>query len=77
MSRRVTPSRTPFVIPTLLLVLALVSVGCARTSDPQAASPPTSGANEEVQNLTDVGQLQDAFNADEGSPRLVLILSPT
>ena len=30
-----------------------------------------------LNNLTDLNQLQEAFNADRGSPRLILLLSPT
>ncbi len=60
----------------LLLATALVVVACGAGG----SSPPTdpgAATSEQVRTLTDIAQLQDAFNADKGSVRLVLLLSPT
>ncbi len=43
----------------------------------RAAEAGSSTAGAPVPNLTDIGQLQAAFNAGEGSPRLIMLISPT
>jgi hypothetical protein len=58
----------------LLTVLAAIVVlaGCGG-SDEEESAPPAAG----IQELTSVGPLKEAFNADAGKTRLLLILSPT
>jgi hypothetical protein len=59
----------------LLTVLAaiLLLAGCGGSDLEEASAPPADGVRE----LTSVEPLREAFNADEGEARLVLILSPT
>jgi hypothetical protein len=54
------------VIPAV--VLALVVPAGSGLAQPKAASPP---------GLADIEQFQARFNQDAGTPRLVLLLSPT
>ena len=64
----------------LLLAAALVVVACGAvgsSSTPAPGAGTSVGTSGEVTNLTDVAQLRDSFNADTGSVRLVLLLSPT
>jgi hypothetical protein len=79
MSRR---GRLVFV-GACLLVFGLVVAGRSLSPLGQSHAPATPGPGAgrtgavTVTDLTDVGQLQDRFNADKGLPRLVLALSPT
>jgi hypothetical protein len=57
-------------IAALLVVLALAGCG-GSDSGPQSASAG------EIVALTGVEKLRDAFAADEGTARLLLVLSPT
>ena len=61
--------RAVVVVP--LAVAALVAAGCGG-SDAAAPVAPKRPAE-----LTTVDQLREAFEADEGVARLVLLLSPT
>lgn len=55
----------------VLLALALAVGACARASGGgEAPSAP-------VRQLASIGALQEAFNADAGATRLVLLISPT
>jgi hypothetical protein len=58
----------------LLTVLAgiVVLAGCGGSGEEEAASPAGG-----VQELASVEPLKEAFNADAGKTRLLLILSPT
>ena len=47
----------------------------ARLAPPKVITPDLSPVS--LNDLTDLSQLQAAFNADQGSPRLILLLSPT
>jgi hypothetical protein len=84
MSRR---ARLGFIAACLLafgLVAALTMRGTPSTGPSNktratvtlapGAVPPASLA---VTDLNDLGQLQTRFNADQGTPRLVLALAPT
>jgi hypothetical protein len=84
MSRR---GRLGFVAACLLafaLIAALVTWGPPSTG-PSSKTPATvtlaPGATRPaglaVSDLEDVGQLRARFNADQGTPRLVLALAPT
>jgi hypothetical protein len=84
MSRR---ARLGFVAVCLLafaLIAALITWGTPSTG-PSGKTPATvtlaPGASRPagltVTDLGDVGQLQARFNADQGAPRLVLVLAPT
>jgi hypothetical protein len=61
------------------LALAVIA-GAALISAPiratQTAAPAGSSSGALV-DLRDVGELRARFNADQGQPRLVLLLSPT
>jgi hypothetical protein len=84
MSRR---GRLGFIAACLLafaLIAALItwgppSIGTSSKAPPTVTlapgAPPPAGLA--VTDLHDVGQLQARFNADQGSPRLVLALAPT
>lgn len=52
----------------LAVVLALIVPAGRGLAQPQAATPP---------DLVDIGQFRARFNQDAGTPRLVLLLSPT
>jgi outer membrane biogenesis lipoprotein LolB len=58
---------------------ALLVVGCGGTTPPPAAtsSPSTGAKRATLPELTQIGQLQAAFAAHPGVPRLVILLSPT
>jgi hypothetical protein len=84
MSRR---ARLGFVAVCLLafaLIAALITWETP-SSGPSGKTPATvtlaPGASRPagltVTDLGDVGQLQARFNADQGAPRLVLVLAPT
>jgi len=63
-----------------LIALALVLGACTGndTGSPAHTSGPGSqGTQGPVRELTSIGALRDAFNADPGSTRLILIISPT
>lgn len=62
-------------ILALLLAAVLLVVGCSASGSSSTAAP--AGTSDQVKSLTDVAQLQDKFNEDKGSVRLVLLLSPT
>ena len=53
------------------LVLSLAALATLAGSPLAAAEPPT------LRNLSGLNEVRDAFNADAGKPRLVLLLSPT
>jgi hypothetical protein len=59
-----------------LVVVALCAIGLAGCSD---SDQGTSVASEpgKVTELTNVDTLKAAFHADDGKPRLLLLLSPT
>lgn len=71
------------LIPGLLIVVlgGAIAVSPARQYLPElgsrASESVASSPAAPVTNLTSVSQLQAAFNAGDGSPRLVLLLSPT
>jgi hypothetical protein len=57
----------------LLAVLAAATlIGCG--SENEQTAPPPDG---KLITLDNVGQLRAAFNRDQGTPRLVLVFSPT
>jgi hypothetical protein len=62
------------------LVLALVSSACVGSdadSDPRSSSPEQERTSAPVRELPSTETLRDAFNDDAGSPRLILLISPT
>jgi hypothetical protein len=70
--------------PTLLLIAVLIAVVTAQARNQtsyvsEAISRITEGPGTSVgvRDLSSVAQLQTQFNADEGRPRLILLLSPT
>jgi nitrous oxide reductase accessory protein NosL len=60
-------------LAVLLVVLAAATLAGCGSENEQTASP----GERKLITLDDVGQLRDAFNQDHGSPRLVLVFSPT
>lgn len=58
----------------LLLVLALMACRARPASESSATQAASSTT---LTDLESIEQLQTAFNADEGKPRLLLILAPT
>jgi ABC-type glycerol-3-phosphate transport system substrate-binding protein len=62
----------------LLLAVALVAGACGG-SDEDTPSPVADSAPAEqtLSDLTSVDQLKERFNADQGVPRLILLVSPT
>jgi hypothetical protein len=62
------------------LALALVSSACTgrgTDSDPRSSSPGQERTSAPVRELPSIETLRDAFNDDVGSPRLILLISPT
>jgi hypothetical protein len=59
-----------------LVVGVLVVAGCGGGSEPsaQVQQPP---ARKGLRDVSSVLQLRAAFNEDRGSPRLLVLLSPT
>jgi hypothetical protein len=58
----------------------MVSSACAGSgtdSDPRSSSPEQEQTSAPVRELTSIETLRDAFNDDVGSPRLILLISPT
>jgi hypothetical protein len=67
------------VLAGLLAVSVLAAAGCSGGDGGgggPAASPPAA-AGAQLQDVAGVLDLRAAFNADEGRPRLLLLLSPT
>jgi hypothetical protein len=58
------------VASLLLIVAALVAAGCGSEGD-------NAGGSGRLTVLSNVAPVEEAFNADKGHARLVLILSPT
>jgi hypothetical protein len=55
-----------------IVVLVVAGCGGSDAAPPEAQDPPSS-----VRDLESVDPLKEAFNADAGRSRLLLILSPT
>ena len=63
-----------------LLAAALAIAGCGGGGSTDGAAPATPFSEREgvrLTNLTSVEQLRTRFNDDRGTPRLILLLSPT
>jgi len=58
----------------LLAVAALLGVAGCGGDDTESEAAAGSG---ELRDVSSVGVVADAFDADAGTPRLVLLLSPT
>lgn len=71
------------LIPGVLIVIlgGAIAVSPARQYLPELGSRVTESVASlpaaSVTDVTNISQLRAAFNADEGSPRLVVLLSPT
>lgn len=67
------------LIGLFAIVLVLVGALAARTGYPAevASRFAEKGPQATLTDLKDLGQLQAAFNEASGSPRLILLLSPT
>ena len=57
----------------LLLLLAIALAGCGGSDAPDEAVPQSDG----IRDLDNVLALRSDFEADKGSTRLVVLLSPT
>ncbi len=62
----------------LLAVVALAVAGCGGSDDdmPRRVAEPAAG-EPTLTDLTSIDQLRTRFNADQGVPRLILLVSPT
>ncbi len=58
-----------------LIGLALVASTCTKGTGSSGAGDQ--GTSTPVRELTSIATLQDAFNADTGATRLILLVSPT
>jgi hypothetical protein len=71
------------VVVLVVCSAVLLAAGCgsgtrARSPERTATSPPSNGGKGDgLPELTDIRQLQAAFDAHPGVPRLVILLSPT
>ena len=57
----------------LLLLLAVAVAGCGGSEAPEQAAAPSDG----IRDLDNVLALRADFEADKGSTRLIVLLSPT
>ena len=72
--------RLDWVLVASGLALALISSACSGTdadSDPGSSPPGQEPTSAPVRELTSIETLRDAFNDDVGTPRLILLISPT
>ena len=71
----------PLATSVLALVAAALAIaGCGGGGSTDGATPATSSSERDGVRLTDltsVEQLRTRFNDDRGTPRLILLLSPT
>ena len=70
--------RRPALI--VLLAAALAAAGCGGGEGDETGAPATRSSERDDAQLTDltsVEQLRSRFNADRGTPRLILLLAPT
>lgn len=77
-TRRVRRLRGALVLS--VLTLALVSSACTGNgtdSEPRSSPSAKQGTSAPVRELPSIETLRDAFNDDVGSPRLILLISPT
>jgi hypothetical protein len=58
-----------------LLLVALVVAGCGGGGDEGGGE--TRRAAPQLADLTSVDQLRERFNADQGVPRLIVLVAPT
>lgn len=58
-----------------VVLVALVAAGCGGSEEdmPRRVTP----AEPTLTDLTSIDQLRERFNADQGVPRLILLVSPT
>jgi hypothetical protein len=56
------------------LCVALLAAGCGGNNQSSSSS---GSAKPGITELENIGQLRNAFNAHQGIPRLVVLLSPT
>lgn len=59
-----------------VLLAALLLAGCGGSDDEQA-SGDKAAAEPQLADLTSVAELKRRFNADEGVPRLIVLVAPT
>ena len=60
-----------------LVLLAAIPLGCSQASGNQGSGQRQDEPTTSLEDLQDVAQLQTMFNKDAGTPRLILLLSPT
>ena len=63
------------LVAAAVAVVAVLVAGCGGSSEPD--SRPVPATTGDVADLKTVDDVRDAFAAAEGSPRLLLLLSPT
>lgn len=59
----------------LICTAALLLAGCGGGA--HTRSPGAGSTSDAVRELTSIGQLRAAFDAHQGLPRLIVLLSPT
>lgn len=65
-------------IATVFAFLLLLTTACGSSSDPAPIEPTFGpGARAELIDIEGIADLKQRFNGAEGTPRLVLLLSPT
>ena len=60
-----------------LVLLAAIPLACGQAAGSQGSGQRPDEPTTSLEDLQDVAQLQTMFNKDVGTPRLILLLSPT
>ena len=60
-----------------LVLLAAIPLACGPASESQGSGQTPNKPATSLEDLQDVAQLQTMFNKDAGTPRLIVLLSPT